>query len=305
MDHEVMKRDKKLIYRVVMTVFVSLLLSGLFGCSMLDHYIEDEADEIVRYYASSYGMARRPTYAFSLRKEEGHWFFSASCYVNSPWSHYTSFSSFQIPDKDAERFLALIRKNGEIGRLRKYRKPFWTSFLKLSDEPSDYSGMTFADSSRLERDTSPSQNVKEYLYYLAEKHCREAESVEICIVTVRSGKTDAEHPCYFTLETDGYDWFFSFSTILDCAGGYAEEEKLPIQAHDAEEVLRIIKEQQLIVKAKEYKEPTEDSSTAPGEMTYQISFWFMDGSSISAPIYGETELMDILYSLAEANYRPG
>lgn len=116
MDHEVMKRDKKLIYRVVMTVFVSLLLSGLFGCGMLDYYIEDEADEIVLYYASSYGMSRRPTYAFSLRKEDGHWFFSASCYVNNPWSHYTSFSSFQIPDKTQRDSLHLfVRMERSVG----------------------------------------------------------------------------------------------------------------------------------------------------------------------------------------------
>ena len=67
---------------------------------------------------------------------------------------------------------------------------------------------------------------------------------------------------------------------------------------DAEEILRIVKEQQLVTRVKEYEEPPNNDIFALDETTYQTSFEFADGSSIYAPIDAGNELIDAFYRLA-------
>lgn len=98
------------------------------------------------------------------------------------------------------------------------------SIFPISDGSTRYSGMTFADGSSLERNTRVSARVLDSLYDLAEKHCREAESVEIQAVSIRRDSPDPEGSYFFTLETDGYDWFLSFGAVLDGTGGYTQGE---------------------------------------------------------------------------------
>lgn len=298
------KNRRKLIGRAAMLALVTLLLFGAAGCGRIGRGVPGQVDEIVSFYTSSYGMSRTPVYAFALYKEEGGWFFSATCYIAGETNHFTSFGSFPIPAGDAEGVLAVLREEGEIARLARYRKPFLTRLLRIDDAPSHCSGMTFADSSRLERDTRVSASVLDSLYDLAEKHYREAESVEVHAVSVRRESPDPGLSCSFTLETDGYDWFLSFSAALECAGGRTEAEDVRIGAPDAEEVFRIIQEQQLVAKVKQYETSADEEPTACGETAYQISFRFADGSSGSAPIDAGTELTGAFYSLARAAVCP-
>ena len=302
MHQEARKRKKKLLYKVVMIVSIFSLLSGLFGCGGTG-----KSEEIVSFYTSSYGMARKPEYAFALYRRDDAWYFSASCHVNSPYSHDTSFGSFPLPAKDAAGFLAVLREEGEIDRLRNYRTPLLTrllaSIFPISDGSTRYSGMTFADGSSLERNTRVSARVLDSLYDLAEKHCREAESVEIQAVSIRRDSPDPEGSYFFTLETDGYDWFLSFGAVLDGTGGYTQGEKLRLEVHDEEEILRIIREEQLVARVKRYEESENEKETAYADTTYQTSFRFADGSSLCAPIQAGAELVEAFYSLAE-HYSP-
>ena len=135
--------------RQVMIIVSALsMFSGLFGCSGSKNYT---ADEVVSFYTSYSGMERYPVYSFALRKEDENWLFSASCYVGSRKEHYASFSSVQIPPEDAEGFLEIIREEGEIKRLRKYREPI--RFFHISDAPMRISGMTFTDGSSIDKET--------------------------------------------------------------------------------------------------------------------------------------------------------
>ena len=84
-----------------------------------------------------------------MQKQDENWLFSASCYVGEEKEHYTSFSSFLLPFEDAEGFLEIIRKEGEIKRLRRCRGPI--RLFSVSDAPMCSSGMTFTDGSSIEK----------------------------------------------------------------------------------------------------------------------------------------------------------
>lgn len=295
-----MQRNGSFFYKAVMTVVVTLLFSGLFGCGGTG-----KTEEVVSFYTSSYGMARKPEYAFALYRQDGAWYFSASCHVNSPYNHDTSFGSFPLPAKDAAGFLAVLREEGEIERLRNYRTPLLTRLLAntslISDGATRYSGMTFADGSSLERNTRVSARVLDALYDLAEKHCREAESVELQAVSIRRDSPDPDGSYFFTLETDGYDWFLSFGAVLDGTGGYTQGEKWRLEVYEEDEIFRIIREEQLVARVKRYEKSANERENACADATYQTSFRFADGSSLCAPIHAGTELVDAFYSLAETH----
>lgn len=251
------------------------MFSGLFGCSGSKNYT---ADEVVSFYTSYSGMERYPVYSFALRKEDENWLFSASCYVGSRKEHYTSFSSVQIPPEDAEGFLEIIREEGEIKRLRKYREPI--RFFHISDAPMRISGMTFTDGSSIDKETAFGDKTLDYLYALADRHYEAAEKIEIRAVSVHSSCMDHSSSYSFTIEKEGDDWFFSFDAALNLDGAHMEVENQRIGESDAEEILRIIKEKQLVTRVKEYEEPPDNDIFALDETTYRTSFEFTDGSSI-------------------------
>lgn len=300
------KKRKKLLYRAMVTMLTLSMFSGLIGCALIDKYTSSEVHQIVSFSATSQSsMSRRPTYAFALRKEDGEWFFSATCHVDNPQSHYTSFNSFPIPAEDAEGLLKIIDEEEELKRLRKYREPLLTRLFasSLLDGGWDYTRVAFTDLEPLERETLPCDKVRDYLRDLAEKHCQAAESVEIVAVSVSRESPGPSIACSFTLEADEWSpsWLLSFHATLDCAGDYAEAEMLPIGKDDVDEILAIIKKQQLVTKAKQHEPSADDSNAACAETGCWISFRFMDGSLACTPIEEENELFDIFYSLAQAN----
>lgn len=301
------KKRKKLLYRAMVTILTLSMLSGLIGCALIDKYTSSEVHQIVSFSATSQSsMSIIPTYAFALRKEDGEWFFSADCHVDSPQSHYTSFNSFPIPAEDVKGLLKIIDEEQELKRLRKYREPLLTRLFGslISDGGWDYTRVAFTDLEPLERETLPCDKVRDYLRDLAEKHCQAAESVEIVAVSINRSCMDHSSSYSFTLEKDGGHWFFSFDAAIHRSGAHTEAEGLRIEDDAAEEILRIAKEQQLVNKVKQYEQPPDDGIVLLDETTYQTSFRFMDGSSIYAPIDAGDELAGAFYSLAQANTCP-
>ena len=64
------------------------------------------------------------------------------------------------------------------------------------------------------------------------------------------------------------------------------------------EILRIIKNQQIVTMVRQYEEPDDDGLIALDETTYRLSFDFTDGTSKSAPIEAGEELISAFYALA-------
>lgn len=270
------------------------LLLGLFGCDGNKKYT---IDDIVLVHTGYYGMESNPVYSFAMRKEEDNWVFSASCRVGSNKDHYTSFSSFPITDEDAQGFLQIIREDGEIERLFKYRNPI--RIFHISDAPARSFGMTFSDGNSIEKKTKPGDRALDYLYALADRHYKSAESVEVTAVSIHRNCMDYSSSCSFCLEKNEGVWLFSFDAEIDRSGGHTEAENQRIEEDAAEEILRIVKERQLVTRVKQYEVPPDDDIFALDETTYWTSFEFADGSSIDAPIDAGAELIDAFYSLAK------
>ncbi len=270
------------------------LLLGLFGCGGNKKYT---IDDIVLVHTGYYGMESNPVYSFAMRKEEDNWVFSASCRVGSNKDHYTSFSSFPITDEDAQGFLQIIREDGEIERLFKYRNPI--RIFHISDAPARSFGMTFSDGNSIEKKTKPGDRALDYLYALADRHYKSAESVEVTAVSIHRNCMDYSSSCSFCLEKNEGVWLFSFDAEIDRSGGHTEAENQRIEEDAAEEILRIVKERQLVTRVKQYEVPPDDDIFALDETTYWTSFEFADGSSIDAPIDAGAELIDAFYSLAK------
>ena len=270
------------------------LLLGLFGCGGNKKYT---IDDIVLVHTGYYGMESNPVYSFAMRKEEDNWVFSASCRVGSNKDHYTSFSSFPITDEDAQGFLQIIREDGEIERLFKYRNPI--RIFHISDAPARSFGMTFSDGNSVEKETRLGDRALDYLYALADRHYKSAESVEVTAVSIHRNCMDYSSSCSFCLEKNEGVWLFSFDAEIDRSGGHTEAENQRIEEDAAEEILRIVKERQLVTRVKQYEVPPDDNIFALDETTYWTSFEFADGSSIDAPIDAGAELIDAFYSLAK------
>ena len=285
---------KHIVYKVVAIVSILSLLLGLFGCGGNKKYT---IDDIVLVHTGYYGMESNPVYSFAMRKEEDNWVFSASCRVGSNKDHYTSFSSFPITDEDAQGFLQIIREDGEIERLFKYRNPIRISHI--SDAPARSFGMTFSDGNSIEKKTKPGDRALDYLYALADRHYKSAESVEVTAVSIHRNCMDYSSSCSFCLEKNEGVWLFSFDAEIDRSGGHTEAENQRIEEDAAEEILRIVKERQLVTRVKQYEVPPDDDIFALDETTYWTSFEFADGSSIDAPIDAGAELIDAFYSLAK------
>lgn len=268
------------------------ILSLLFGCSGNKKY---NAGDIIGASTSYYGTECDPVYAFSLQKHDENWLFSASCYVQSKEGRYTSFDSFSIPAEDAERFLEIIREEDEISRLSKYRP---LSILHAADAPTNSSVMTFSDGNSIEKETAFCDKVLRYFYSLAEKHYKTAENVEITSVFVSCSSMDHSSSYSYTLEKDKNTWYFSFDAVIDSSGAHTQVERQKINENDAEEILRIIKNQQLVTMVRQYEKPDDDGLIALDETTYRLSFDFTDGTSKSAPIEAGEELISAFYALA-------
>lgn len=275
-----------------------LLFSGIFGCSGNNEYT---VDDIVFIHAAYYAAESNPVYSFALRKEKACWLFSADCRVGNQKERYVSFSSFPIPSEEANEFLAIIRDEGEIKRLRKHRNPI--RIFQIPDAPMRSFGMTFSDGTEVNKETAIGNKALDYLFTLADRHCEAAENVEVTAVFIRSSSMNYSSSYSFTLEKNGISWYLSFDAVIDGSGTHTEAEKQPVDECDAEEILRIVKQQQLVTMVRQYKKPPDDGIFALDETAYRISFDFADGSSICAPVYAGDELINAFRCLTKAKIR--
>ena len=202
-----------------------------------------------------------------------------------------------VISEDAQGFLQIIREDGEIERLFKYRNPI--RIFHISDAPARSFGMTFSDGNSVEKETRLGDRALDYLYALADRHYKSAESVEVTAVSIHRNCMDYSSSCSFCLEKNEGVWLFSFDAEIDRSGGHTEAENQRIEEDAAEEILRIVKERQLVTRVKQYEMPPDDDIFALDETTYWTSFEFADGSSIDAPIDAGAELIDAFYSLAK------
>ena len=159
--------------RMAATVVLAFLpIFGLLGCGGSEKHT---ADELILLSTVYYGTARDTVYAFALKKEENGWLFSADCLVGEQKEHYTSFTAFPVPAEDAAELLWIISEDGEIERLKKHRDPI--HFFHSSDVPARMTQMTFSDESTVEKEATMGERVLAYLYDLADRYYKEAESV--------------------------------------------------------------------------------------------------------------------------------
>lgn len=286
-----MKKNYKCRVTIIMTI-----LSLLFGCSGNKKY---DTDDIVGTSTSYYGTERDPVYAFSLQKQDENWLLSASCYAQSK-EGYTSFDSFPIPAEDAEGFLDIIREEDELSRLSKYRP---LNILHAADAPTYSTVLTFSDGNSIEREKAFCDKALRYLYSLAEKHYDTAENVEIISVFVSCSSMDHSSSYSYTLEKNDNTWYLSFDAVVDGSGTHTEVERQKINENDAEGILRIIKNRQLVTMVRQYEEPDDDGLIALDETTYRLSFDFSDGTSESAPIEAGEELISAFHALAAEKTR--
>lgn len=161
---------KHIVCKVVTVMFVLSLISGLSGCGGSGEYT---ADDIVLINTVYYGTERNPVYSFALKKGEDCWLFSADCLVGNQKEHYTSFSSFPVTAKEAQRLLGIIREDGEIERLRRHRNPL--RLFHVSDAPSRCCGITFSDGNTMEKEATLGDRTLQYLHELADRYYEAAE----------------------------------------------------------------------------------------------------------------------------------
>ena len=90
--------------------------------------------------------------------------------------------------EDAAELLRIISENGEIERLKKHRDPI--HFFHSSDAPARMTQMTFSDGSAVEKEAAMGERVLAYLYALADRYYRAAESaVDTPADTAMNGTT--------------------------------------------------------------------------------------------------------------------
>ena len=151
-----MKRKARIAAAVVLAF---LPIFGLLGCGESEKFT---ADDLVLIHTVYYGTERNPVYCFALKKEENGWLFSADCLVGEQKEHYASFESFPIPAEDAAGFLQIISEDGEIKKLYRHRNPI--RFFHISDV------------STMEKDAELGDRALDYLYVLADRYYKDAES---------------------------------------------------------------------------------------------------------------------------------
>ena len=275
------------------------LFSGLFGCGGDK---SPTVDDIVLVNTSYYGMEREPVYSFALRKKydilkkKDIWFFSANCRVGEKKDHYTSFSFFPLPTDEANEFFTLIREEGEIARLRKYHNPL--SIFHISDAPSRISGVTFTDGSTIEKNTALCEKILDYLYALADRHFEAAERGILKSVCITSSAMEYSGCYMFSIDKKDGIWFLSCNAVVDDDLVCVEEEDLQIGESDAEEILAIVREQQLVGRVMQYEEPEDDGTFWLDETTYGTSFVFTDGSRVHASVDHGEEIVEAFRCLA-------
>lgn len=277
---------------VIVLAILSMLFS-LLGCSeKRNHSVQD----IVLISSSNYGTARNPIYSFVLKKYEGRWLLSASCYVGKVSDHYTSFSSYEIEEKDAQIFLTLVSEEKEVKRLQKYREP--KQIFEVMDGYTSSSAVYFSDGSKIVKNTELSDKLIDNFYELASKYYQDAEGEMINEVSIHSNCMDNTYSYFYSIEYQDDMWIFEYDAFIDDET-FGERKDIHLDLQEAQEILAIVEKDQLVNQVKNYKNEEDDDLIILDETTYNVVFNFVNGKRICAPIEPSEELREAFYQLAK------
>lgn len=120
---------------------------------------------------------------------------------------------------------------------------------------------------------------------------------DIQAISISCGHSNDSCAYSFQLREADIGWLFSAECFTDREYQRVELEDCPVTAEEANELLRIIREQDVISAVREYKEPKEEWF-ALDETTYDTSIRFTDGKSIRAATLVNKDIELFFYCLA-------
>ena len=229
------------------------------------------------------------SHSFTLKKDGDRWYFSFECSFGEE-SLPVKAENVRVSDEETDDVIRIIAKYDLISKASGYAEP-----------PEDIDGITdrnvfitdfsLADGNRINSSLPAPDELIGCFYGLVGAEL-------LTEVNISRNCMDHSSSYSFSLEKANGNWFLSFDCAIDWEGYHTNAEKLPVNAEEAEEILRIVREQSLISEVLSYEEPPESDIYALDETTYSTSFVFSDGSSIHAPINAGSDLSNAFYSLA-------
>ena len=229
------------------------------------------------------------SHSFTLKKDGDRWYFSFECSFGEE-SLPVKAENVRVSDEETDDVIRIIAKYDLISKASGYAEP-----------PEDIDGITdrnvfitdfsLADGNRINSSLPAPDELIGCFYGLVGAEL-------LTEVNISRSCMDHSSSYSFTLEKANGNWFLSFDCAIDWEGYHTNAEKLPVNAEEAEEILRIVRDQSLISEVLSYEEPPESDIYALDETTYSTSFVFSDGSSIHAPINAGSDLSNAFYSLA-------
>ena len=229
------------------------------------------------------------SHSFTLKKDNDRWYFSFECSFGED-SLPVKAENVRLSDEETDDVIRIIAKYDLISKASGYAEPP-EDIDSITDRNVYITEFSIADGSRINSSLPAPDELTGCLYGLAGAEL-------LTEVNISRSCMDHSSSYSFNLERAEDNWFLSFDCATDREGYHTNAEKLPVNAEEAEEILRIVRDQRLISKILSYEEPPESDIYALDETTYNTSFVFSDGSSIHAPINAGSDLSNAFYSLA-------
>ena len=125
---------------------------------------------------------------------------------------------------------------------------------------------------------------------------------DIRSVSVSCGHMDYSHSYSFYLRKSETGWLLDADYAVDTEQLRTEYEARPVTEEDAQELLTVVQEQDVIGKLRRYRKPKIKVQVAD-ETTYYTSILFADGEQLAAATHISDDLVTCFYRLAE-KYSP-
>lgn len=116
-------------------------------------------------------------------------------------------------------------------------------------------------------------------------------------IHISCGHMDYTYAYSFSLKKADESWLFSADCSINREGPHIELEDCPVAQEEAEEIIEIIREQDIIESVRRFKKPNFKWH-ALDETTYYTSFLFADGKVISSAVFGSRDMEELFFCLA-------
>ena len=229
------------------------------------------------------------SHSFTLKKGGDDWRFSCECSFGEDGSPVKS-ENIRLSNEETNDVIRIIAKYDLISKASGYAEPP-EDIDSITDRNVYVTEFSLIDGSKIKSSLPAPDELTGCLYGLAGAELLTEVNISRSCMYHSSSYS-------FSLEKAEDNWFLSFDCVTDRKGYHTNAEKLPVNAEEAEEILRIVRDQRLISEVLSYEEPPESGIYALDETTYNTSFVLSDGSSVHAPINAGSELSDAFYSLA-------